>query len=84
MGRQSAPSTQVAGVEQYRGGSEAFMALGDERGLLLAMKRGRILDFSATSREKAAKVYPTLARVRGSHEANISLAGYPYELIVEA
>jgi hypothetical protein len=46
----------VAGVEQYRGGSDQFLALGDERGLLLVMRRGRNLGL-ASPRRRAADVF---------------------------
>jgi catechol 2,3-dioxygenase-like lactoylglutathione lyase family enzyme len=62
-----------------RGGDSNFMALGDEHGLLLVMKRGRILNFKPESQDKAASVFPTIANVRGVPD-RLAVAGYPYEL----
>jgi catechol 2,3-dioxygenase-like lactoylglutathione lyase family enzyme len=75
---------EVAGVEPYRGGSDQFTALGDERGLLLVMRRGRILNFHPTSDEKAAQVFRTVAHVKGGRRTKVLLPGFPYELSVEA
>jgi catechol 2,3-dioxygenase-like lactoylglutathione lyase family enzyme len=72
----------VAGVEQYRGGSEQFLALGDERGLLLVMRRGRDLGL-ASSRRREADVFRTTARVRGTRGMTFRLDGFPYEVAVE-
>jgi catechol-2,3-dioxygenase len=74
---------QVVGTGQYRGGDEAFTALGDEHGLLLVMKRGRILNFNSATDEKAARVYRTVAHVRGSSGADYSFPNFPYEISVE-
>jgi catechol-2,3-dioxygenase len=74
---------EVVGLEQYRGGSDQFTALGDEHGLLLVMKRGRILNFSETSKEKAAQVFQTGAHVRGVKQAQYRFPAFPYEIHVE-
>lgn len=74
---------EVVGIGQYRGGSDQFAALGDERGLLLVMKRGRILDFNPPSQEKAARIFRTTARVRGVKRAEYRFPEYPYEVSVE-
>jgi hypothetical protein len=75
--------TAAAGLGQYRAGSDLFTALGDERGLLLVMKRGRILNFQRASQEKAARVFPTIARVRGARPRRHTISGFPYEVAVE-
>ena len=72
----------VAGVEQYRGADDQFVALGDEMGLLLVMKRGRVLNFDPTSTEKAAAVFPTLASVTGPQPAQYNWPGFPYTVSV--
>ena len=64
-------------LEQYRGGGPSFRALGDEHGLLLAMRRGRELGFGQA---KPADVFPTWARVRGPRGAVHRPEGYPYEI----
>jgi hypothetical protein len=74
---------KVAGVDQYRGGDENFMALGDEEGLLLIMKRGRILNFNPSSDSKAARVFQTSVRVRGSEKSTYDFDSFPYKLVVD-
>lgn len=74
----------VLKLNQYRGGSEQFTALGDEHGLLLVMKRGRILDFSETSTAKAAKVYHTAVQIHNAAPTGFRFPDYPYEISVEA
>jgi len=74
----------AVGVGQYRGASDQFAALGDEHGLLLVMKRGRILNFDPSTDEKAARVYRTRARVRGAKATTHAFGVLPYEVAVEA
>ncbi|HSR50154.1 MAG TPA: glyoxalase/bleomycin resistance/dioxygenase family protein [Acidobacteriota bacterium] len=74
---------KAADVSEYRGRSDVFTALGDESGLLLVMKRGRILNFDPSSQEKAASIFPTSVRVRGLRSENFSISGYPYQISVE-
>jgi hypothetical protein len=64
----------------YRGASGDFTALGDEHGLLLVMRRGRILDFNHESQEKAAKIFPTRVRLRAPAGVRLTLDGFPYEV----
>jgi catechol-2,3-dioxygenase len=73
----------VAGVNQYRGGSDQFTALGDEHGLLLVMKRGRVVSFQSP-RKKAVDVFRTAAAVRGGRAARFAMPKFPYEISVEA
>jgi catechol 2,3-dioxygenase-like lactoylglutathione lyase family enzyme len=75
---------EVAGLDPYIGSSDLFTAVGDQHGLLLVMKRGRILNFNQASDEKAARVYRTSARVRGSRAMTYHFSGFPYEIQVEA
>ena len=67
-------------LEQYRGSSDDFAALGDEEGLVLVMRRGRILNFNPATQEKAARVYPTVVRLRGADTARFVFEGFPYEI----
>ena len=66
--------TRAAAVQQYKGGDEQFMALGDEWGLLLLMKKGRIVDFTGNA-ENGVRVFPTGVNVRGAKAATHQLAG---------
>jgi catechol 2,3-dioxygenase-like lactoylglutathione lyase family enzyme len=73
---------EIASVSQYRGGDENFMALGDERGLLLIMKRGRVISFDAPEK-KAVNVFRTAAKVSGPRAGRHALGGHPFDLTVE-
>lgn len=72
----------VAGVEQYRGGDDQFRAMGDEHGLLLIMKRGRVLNFRPESKEKASEVFPTGVVANGKEAAEHDFPGFPYNLAI--
>jgi catechol-2,3-dioxygenase len=73
---------QVVGVEQYKGGSAQFTALGDEHGLLLVMQRGRVISFDAPEK-KAVSVFRTAASVRGVRPVQYRVPGFPYEIVVD-
>ena len=68
------------GVSPYRGESEMFTAMGDELGLLLVMKLGRILNFHPEDTSKAARVYRTVASIRGAAHKKHLVNGFPYEV----
>jgi len=72
---------EVVGVDQYRGGDDQFTALGDEHGLLLVMKRGRVVSFDAKEK-KAVGVFRTLADIRGAKSVRHVVSSYPYEINV--
>jgi hypothetical protein len=74
--------TGTAAVAQYRGGSDQFIAMGDEYGLLLVMKRGRIIDFTSDA-HNGVRVYRTAVTVRGAKPTKHQFADYPYQLGVE-
>jgi catechol-2,3-dioxygenase len=74
---------KVVGLDQYRDGSEQFIALGDEHGLLLVMKRGRGISFDAPEK-KAVTVFRTEASARGNRRRKYSFATFPYTISVEA
>jgi hypothetical protein len=69
-------------VEQYRGGSEQFTALGDEKGLLLVMKRGRIISF-ASPEKKSVTVFPTTASIRAPAGTHYVFPDFPYRISAE-
>jgi hypothetical protein len=72
----------LAGVASYRGESDQFTAMGDESGLLLVMKRGRVVDFTG-NQANGVRVYPTTVTVRGTKAAKHAIASYPYQLEIE-
>jgi hypothetical protein len=73
---------KAALLAQYKGGDDQFTALGDEYGLLLLMKKGRIIDFTGNA-DHGVRVYGTSVNVRGAKTANHELAPYPYRLNIE-
>jgi catechol 2,3-dioxygenase-like lactoylglutathione lyase family enzyme len=73
---------EVVGLDRYKGGDDQFAALGDERGLLLVMKRGRVISFDAEDK-KVVGVFRTAAAVRGAGRARYRFPKFPYELTVE-
>jgi catechol-2,3-dioxygenase len=68
-------------LEAYRGSSDAFAALGDEHGLVLVMRRGRIIDFNQNSQEKAVRVFPTQLKLRSTVPGTQRIEGFPYEIL---
>jgi catechol-2,3-dioxygenase len=73
---------KVVGVDQYRDWNEQFTALGDEHGLLIVMKRGRVISFDAPEK-KAVTVFRTEASVRGDRRTKYSFPTFPYTISVE-
>lgn len=73
---------EFAGLEQYRGGDNQFRAIGDERGLLLVMRRGRVISFDSPER-KAVDVFRTSTRVRGARRAKLTVPDFPYSIALE-
>ena len=71
-----------ATVAPYKGGDGNFTAMGDEYGLLLVMKRGRIIDFTGNP-DNGVRVYPTGVNLRGAKAATHQLASHPYRLTIE-
>jgi hypothetical protein len=72
----------VAEVAQYKGATDQFKAMGDEYGLLLIMKRGRVIDFTSNP-HNGVRVYRTGVTVRGPKTTTYKFADYPYQLGVE-
>lgn len=64
----------------YREASADFTALGDEHGLVLVMRRGRVLDFNPDSSAKAAQVFPTQIRLRAPAGVTLRFDGFPYQV----
>lgn len=77
----SARLKEECGVEEYKGASELFTALGTEAGLLLVMKRGRVISFDSPQK-KAVTVFRTEASVRGPKRRTYRVSKYPYEISV--
>ena len=73
---------EVAGAEQYKGASDQFAAVGDEHGLLIVMKRGRVISFEAPVK-KAVSIYSTTVAIRGARRTKYVFPKFPYELSVD-
>jgi hypothetical protein len=73
---------EIASLSQYRGGDENFTALGDEQGLLLIMKRGRVISFDSPEK-KAVSLFQTAVKLRGSPANSHPIDGHPFVLTVE-
>jgi len=72
----------MAAVVPYKGGDGTFTAMGDEYGLLLVMKRGRIIDFTGNA-DHGVRVYRTGINFRGAKAATHQLTPHPYHLTIE-
>ena len=73
---------EIASLPQYKGGDAEFTAVGDEYGLVLVMKRGRVVDFTGDA-EHGVRVYGTSVNLRGAKSAKHQLKGYPYSINIE-
>ena len=69
-------------LAEYNGTSNQFAALGDAHGLLLVMKRGRLISFEAKEKKEVG-VFPTVATVRGTRRSRSALPRFPYAVAVE-
>ena len=78
----AAKLTDVAAVEPYKGGDDQFAALGDEYGLLLVMKRGRVIDFTSDP-SHGVSVFRTAVTIRGAKTSTYQFADYPYVVGLE-
>ena len=65
-------------LKQYRQGSEQFRAMGDEMGLLLLMKKGRVWE-NQTNRPKLPDVFPTNVRLADA-KVKMAFEQYPYRI----
>jgi hypothetical protein len=72
----------VGAIGPYKAPSDQFTAMGDEYGLLLLMKRGRVIDFSGEP-ENGVRVFRTGVTLRGAKNSRHRIPGYPYQLDLE-
>ena len=68
---------EALGLPQYWPSSRAFAALGDEHGLLLVFRRGRMLGFGEA---RPADVFATTASIRGAEPASYRVPSFPYHI----
>ena len=69
-------------MTQYKEASDQFAAMGDEEGLLLVMKRGRVISFELPDK-KAVSVFPTTATLRGDRQTKHVFPKFPYTITTE-
>lgn len=69
-------------LAQYRGGDENFRAIGDENGLLLVIKKGRVWE-AHTNISKTPDTIKTTVTIRGNKEKKWSPENYPFKIIVK-
>lgn len=80
-----AAATAIGGMTSlapYKGGDDNFTAMGDEYGLLLVMKRGRVVDFTGNAAH-GVRPYRTGVNVRGAKAATHQVPSHPYRLTIE-
>jgi len=64
-------------LPQYGGGSERFRAIGDEHGLLLVMKQGRVMGFGSG---QPIHTNPVRARISKGPKAGFEVKGHPFRI----
>ncbi len=73
----AAKLAEVAAVALTRAGATSSRLSATSSGLLLIMKRGRVIDFSSQA-ENGVRVFRTAVTVRGPKATKYQLPGYPY------
>jgi hypothetical protein len=68
---------QALALPQYFGGSDQFRALGDEHGLLLVFKKGRLMGFETG---RPIPIAPVHARIHGGPSPDFEAEGYPFRV----
>lgn len=71
--------TSLFNVNQYRSGDENFMAMGDENGLLLLIKTGRVWE-SHTNISRTPATSKTSVSIKADKENKWMPADYPFEI----
>ena len=70
-------------LDQYRGGDENFRAIGDENGLLLVMRKGRVWE-SHTNISRTPDTIKTAVTIKADNKKTWKPANYPFEINVKA
>jgi catechol-2,3-dioxygenase len=78
----TAKLTEVSALTPYKASSGEFAAMGDEYGLLLVMKRGRVVDFTSNP-SHGVDVFRTAVTIRGAKASTYQFADYPYLVALE-
>ena len=70
-------------INQYRGGDENFRAIGDENGLLLVIKKGRVWE-SHTDISKTPQTIKTAVTIKADKTNKWIPKDYPFEINVQS
>ena len=70
------------GLNQYRGGDENFRAIGDENGLLLVIKKGRVWE-SHTNISRTPDTIKTAVTIKADKKEKWKPKNYPFEINVK-
>ena len=70
------------GLGQYKGGDENFRAIGDENGLLLVMKKGRVWE-GHTNISRTPDTIKTAVTIKADKKENWKPKNYPFEINVK-
>lgn len=70
-------------LKPYRGGDESFRAIGDENGLLLVIKKGRVWE-SHTGISKTPDIVKTTVLIKADKAGQWKPSGYPFEITVKS
>lgn len=70
-------------LNQYRGGDENFRAIGDENGLLLVIKKGRVWE-SHTDISRTPQTIKTMVTIKADKNAKWTPSDYPFEINVKS
>ena len=66
-------------LQQYKDGSDQFKAMGDESGLLLLMKKGRIWMWH-TSEAKTTAIFPVKVGISSKLSSSLIIPNHPFEV----
>jgi hypothetical protein len=70
-------------LDQYKGGDDNFRAIGDENGLLLIIKKGRVWE-SHTNISRTPDTIKTSVMIKADKTESWKPANYPFEINVKA
>ena len=71
------------GLPEYKQGNAEFRAIGDEYGLLLVMKKGRVW-MGNTNTPKTPDIYQTLTKIKSKKNSDWRAKDYPYQIVTAA
>jgi catechol-2,3-dioxygenase len=72
--------SETFALTEYKQGNAEFRAIGDEQGLLLVMKKGRVW-MGNTDTPKTPGIYKTVAQLKVKTDKKWSPQNYPYEIL---